>query len=535
MKKTTIISVVAAFVTLVFSSCGSSSEKAGNLSLFPYGDGNEKTGYVDMNGKVAIEPQYGHAYLFRDGIALVYNGHFGASANFGYIKENGDCLIDPKYLAATQFSEGLAWVLEENSCPKAIDTKGKVQIEAKEAQYVCCFSEGLAAVMQPGRYNQLKWGFLNKNGEVAIEPRFWGVDRFSEGLSAAAMEKDAWGYIDVNGNMVISGKYKAAKPFRNGMAAVSENGYLWGVIDKQGKEVLPCEYSLLEQDGDLFLVKKGKYVGWIDKTGNYVIETSYCNAHPFAGAELAAVSDESNRYGYIDKKGNLVIDLQYSEAYPFFGKKAFVETSGQLYLIDEKGKSSATKGLMFGPANGKYFVNEVLAYSTSSYPYAFTMVKSVFKDPEMLENTRITAEGVGPVKMGMKLSDIPKSVRYLYDSVVVEHYDDEGEQTAFVTFYLRGIQMFSARSWDNKTVTGIGVGFESAAAGNPICFQSDGHEYRIQDSFSGYVAEHHPKMTRVESSGGEMSYYDVQGLKVYSNQFLRVLQFEIGEYIQFWD
>jgi len=527
--------ILSAVCALVFAGCGSSSEKAGKISVFPYVNENGETGYVDMNGKVAIEPMYDHAFLFRDGIALVYNGQFGASANFGYIKENGDCLIEPKYLAATQFNEGLAWVLEKNSYPKAIDTKGKVQIEAREAQYVCCFSEGLAAVMMPGRYNQLLWGFLDKKGALSIEPQFWGVDRFSEGLAAAAKERDSWGYIDVKGNMVIPAKFKAAKPFCNGLAAVSLDGHLWGVIDNQGKEVIPCEYSMLVPDGDLFLVKKGKYVGWIDKTGNYVIETTYPNAHPFAGAELAAVSDGSNKYGYIDKKGTLVIDLQYSEAYPFFGKTAFVERSGQLYLIDKKGKESARKGLMFAPSNGKYFSEEVLSYRASSYPYAFTSVKSVYTDPEKVENTRITADGIGPVKMGMKLSDLPKSVIYLYDSVALVHFDDEGEQTAFATFYLRGSQMFSVRSQDGKTITGIGVGFESTTAGNPIYFRADEQEYRIQDPFIRYAAAHNPKMTRVESSGGELSYCEVQGLKIYTNQFLKVLQFETGEYLLLWD
>ena len=47
-----------------------------------------------------------------------------------------------------------------------------------------------------------KYGFIDKNGKVVIEPQFDGILDFSEGLAGA--EKDGkWGYIDKSDKLVI--------------------------------------------------------------------------------------------------------------------------------------------------------------------------------------------------------------------------------------------------------------------------------------------------------------------------------------------
>ena len=47
-----------------------------------------------------------------------------------------------------------------------------------------------------------KYGFIDKNGKVVIEPQFDNVSAFSEGL--AKVEKDGkWGFIHKSGKVVI--------------------------------------------------------------------------------------------------------------------------------------------------------------------------------------------------------------------------------------------------------------------------------------------------------------------------------------------
>lgn len=375
MKKITIFLLFSVF-TLALVGCGSSSDKAGEADLFPFGDINDKTGYVNLNGKVAIEPQFDFAYMFRDGIALVSVVQDDGKSLFGYVKGNGDYLLKPQYVAATQFNEGLAWVVEDGGYPKAIDTKGNVQLEAKDGLCVCCFSEGLAAAWLSGDLYNPQWGFIDKKGNVVVEPVYREVAWFSDGLAAVKAD-NRWGFIDAKGNMVIPEKFSHVKSFQNGLAVVSgPSSALWGAIDKAGKTVIPFEYNEMEADGDLFLVKKGDKTGWIDKSGNWVIDAPGCMALPFAGAELAAVKNEDCYWGYINKKGEVVVDFQYVQACPFSNGKAIVsEDDIWMSIIDEKGKKVSVKSSMLYSYGGRrYPQNEVVESLVSAYPSVQNMV-----------------------------------------------------------------------------------------------------------------------------------------------------------------
>ncbi len=56
------------------------------------------------------------------------------------------------------------------------------------------FSEGLAAVMQDG-----KWGFINSKGNYIVPSKYYLVRPFKDGLAMVFIDKEQWGYIDKNG------------------------------------------------------------------------------------------------------------------------------------------------------------------------------------------------------------------------------------------------------------------------------------------------------------------------------------------------
>jgi len=67
------------------------------------------------------------------------------------------------------------------------------------------FSEGLAAV-RIGDNRTGRWGYIDKKGEMAIEPRFGRpIDSFTRGLALVRVRHGAWakeGYIDKTGKYV---------------------------------------------------------------------------------------------------------------------------------------------------------------------------------------------------------------------------------------------------------------------------------------------------------------------------------------------
>jgi hypothetical protein len=96
------------------------------------------------------------------------------------------------------------------------------------------FSDGLAAVQ-----TDRGWGFINRNGDWAIQPQFYEARSFSNGFAAVSAWRYGsylWGFIDTSGNWLMYPSFRSALDFSEGMAAVgveSELDYImysWGFI-----------------------------------------------------------------------------------------------------------------------------------------------------------------------------------------------------------------------------------------------------------------------------------------------------------------
>jgi hypothetical protein len=103
------------------------------------------------------------------------------------------------------------------------------------------FTEGLARVMRNG-----KWGFINREGEEVIPPRFHFADEFAEGRSIVRNEHDLHGAIDTQGNLVIDYQFPALTGFVKGYAKFGDLK-TWGLIDTAGNIVVPQIYVSIGQ------------------------------------------------------------------------------------------------------------------------------------------------------------------------------------------------------------------------------------------------------------------------------------------------
>ncbi|MCB0708410.1 MAG: WG repeat-containing protein [Chitinophagaceae bacterium] len=160
-----------------------------------------------------------------------------------------------------------------------------------------------------------KYGYKTADGNIVIQAKYIGAEKFSEGLAAVRTDvfsKDYtqdWGYIDIHNNLKIDFKYSKANPFSDGLAAV-------GIWDKENRVTIYC---------------------YIDKTGKLAFAGEYDFARDFSEGLAAVVKDD--KYGYINKKGTLIIPFQYEDAEGFRNGRAVVKNKNFKYgLIDIKGK-----------------------------------------------------------------------------------------------------------------------------------------------------------------------------------------------------
>lgn len=321
----------ASLVICIISSCSGGGNGRSEIKLIPVKSGKNYQ-YIDREGNIIINPQFKEATVFSDGMALIKTS--GDEPKFGYIKEDGKISLS-NYKEATVFSEGLAWVVSENAAPIAINTQGEIKITLQDAQKVRIFSEGLSAfnIMED---NGQKWGFVNKEGVVKINPQFSEVGDFSNGKCAVKNEDGEYGYIDKTGKIIISHQFTNAFPFFYGKAIVYSDSKA-GLINEEGKYIVNPQFEEMSYDGDKFLIKQDDKWGWCNDEGTIIINPQFEKASNFNGSNLAPVK-MGKRWAYINAEGKTEINPQFDFALPYNGNIAAVLSGSKFGFIDKEGK-----------------------------------------------------------------------------------------------------------------------------------------------------------------------------------------------------
>ncbi len=231
-----------------------------------------------------------------------------------------------------------------------IDRDGQIAIEPTY-QKAYSFRDGLAAVQKEG-----EWGFIDTRGRVVIEPQFVMVSSFSEGLAAFRDQRftDPWGFIDKTGKVVIKPQFDCAEDFRNGIAKVGFQTFQSKLlsriadvgiqcderfIDRNGKflpEPSPLHYATGEPGERIPFLNNGM-TGFLNAQGEVVIEPRFQQASAFSDG--LACARQGGLYGYIDKRGEWAIRPQFRYARSFSEGLAGVRLGEKGWgFIDRDGK-----------------------------------------------------------------------------------------------------------------------------------------------------------------------------------------------------
>ena len=104
---------------------------------------------------------------------------------------------------------------------------------------------------------KLTFGYLDRQGNVVIEPQFDYAYPFKDGLAryfvgelqemgAQVPWHGSYGYINMSGEIVIPAVYDKAEDFRNGRAVVVRDGK-YGVIDREGNAIVDFIYDSISR------------------------------------------------------------------------------------------------------------------------------------------------------------------------------------------------------------------------------------------------------------------------------------------------
>jgi len=308
-----------------------------------------KAGYIDKQGHWAIQPQFGTANEFSEGLALVSYSKFTTvmeydrKMRFGYIDAGGSFVIKPQFGFGGQFSEGLAAVQVDGKWgyidrtgafvvePQFINAwkfiDGRATVELGDLNQFCINKDGKRVVSDKGQDGSQTWRvikpeeivesptdtiFVNcANSPVGGHPsgdlkpvyiggQCCGYVADVSGELRPIWVDGKWGYIDSAGRFVIALQFFQVTPFNGGVALVSVSlprfpFLAYQFIGTDGKNLFAKQFELAEPfDGDLALVEEGGSVGYINRDGTWAIRTDADTAGHFVKV------DEDNDYSSSD-------------------------------------------------------------------------------------------------------------------------------------------------------------------------------------------------------------------------------------------
>ncbi|MGC4052210.1 MAG: WG repeat-containing protein [Paludibaculum sp.] len=133
---------------------------------------------------------------------------FEKDGKAGYMDAKGKVIIPPTLKGVGgfggEFHEGLLAVKDEVGY-RYMDQSGAAAFRV-DSWSAHDFSEGLAAVAQmTGPSRRSHWGFIDRTGRFVIEPKYFYVSSFSEGLALVSVggKYGSTGYIDQFGNFAV--------------------------------------------------------------------------------------------------------------------------------------------------------------------------------------------------------------------------------------------------------------------------------------------------------------------------------------------
>lgn len=283
-------------------------------------------GYVDSTGNIVIPCKYDaevvfykfniknkyfidftipHWAYFKNNSVTLKTDKFSSSnagniVRYSLFDDKGNPIISDSEDKIYGLSEGFAVCIHYlKTFQKVYDSSySYIDIESKKKhfkyEFATSFNDGFALVIENDEYY-----FINKNFEkVFKELKIKDAKNFLEDLAAVKVDT-LWGFIDKNGNWAIEPKFKLANTFNNGKAKVLlRNNFDY--IDKNGKIL---EEELNFSEGLAIIEQNGKYV-FVDKNNNIAIEDKFDYASNFENG-LAKVWQKNELY-YINQKGEKI-------------------------------------------------------------------------------------------------------------------------------------------------------------------------------------------------------------------------------------
>lgn len=314
-----------------------------------------KVGAINRSGSYVIKPKYDSISEFSEGLAIA----IGEEGKFYVLDTTGKVIYESNNFISN-FKDGMAAIAVTLSDGKQlygyIDRTGKMVI-APRYQYATDFSDGRAVV----KLDTNDFAIIDKDGNVIKSFNYNWMNNLSEGLAAfQPTQENKWGYVDANGKVVIEPKYGEAFAFKDGMAVVNSSVDIsfkkFGIIDKKGHYIIKPEYNDTKILGEGMLAA-GKAIN---------------NEQPFIGSI----------YALADSNGNLLTTFKFYNVGEFKNGITYADNGKSTFFINNTGKRDTSLPAVEGIGTLKLLNNIISANIDRHLYYIDREGKIIYKPAE---------------------------------------------------------------------------------------------------------------------------------------------------------
>ncbi|MBX3007659.1 MAG: WG repeat-containing protein [Melioribacteraceae bacterium] len=209
--------------------------------------------------------------------------------------------------------------------------------------FIGSFNNGLAKV-----FNGLKFGFIDRNGSVIVDVKYFRGNDFGDGFSITSDQKNTY-IIDTSGReKKIFDDILISSQFYNGYAKVASielNGSVKteGLINTNGEFVIPMRYKSQISDIEYFYdddiyscglirFQHDEMFGCTDINGKTIIPFEYDYISKFFNNN--AVVRRSDKYSLISKDGDILFNSHYDNIKIIFKDLFLAKRDGVYKFID---------------------------------------------------------------------------------------------------------------------------------------------------------------------------------------------------------
>jgi len=264
-------------------------------------DGN--VGLVNDVGQTIVNTEYKDVIALKDEYKSEYI-IVNAENKYGLISTSGATLIEAKYDEVKYIGSSHLFAVKEADTWKLFDTEAnKIVIEEGYKNIVEAKSENIVVIDEDGKY-----GVLNKDYSVKIEPQYEDL-KYAFSIYYIAKKDGKYGIINSENETVIEFEYQRMTYVENGGFIEADKTDTETVLfdNNLGQKVVGIVSDLNTEKGYIKVYTNNEY-----KYYNFKLEEK--NSTDLLTSNTLFLSKKDGKYGYVDKSGNVVVDYIYEDA-----------------------------------------------------------------------------------------------------------------------------------------------------------------------------------------------------------------------------